>query len=249
MSDNTEQYFTAWSDIFGSSQTKKILCAWHIDRAWRKSLNQYIPSQDDRVQIYQLRMLLTETNESEFRVMLQAFLTYSEKYHFNFYKYFSTYYCKRVEQWGSCYRCHTQVNTNMFVESFHRVLKVIYLHHKSNGRVDTLLVTLLKISRDKAFGRLLKSEKGKNTHRTSEINQRHKCAEKMIMDKAYSVLKLELDMEWTVQSQSDQSIVYIIRRQSEPCLCHVRCKPCNICAHSFTCTCLDSILRSTISTW
>ena len=85
MSDDNEQYFTAWSDIFGTSQTKKILCAWHIDRAWRKALNQHIPSQDDRVQIYhQLRMLLTETNESEFRVMLQTFLTYSEKYHFNF---------------------------------------------------------------------------------------------------------------------------------------------------------------------
>ena len=49
-----------------------------------------------------------------------------------------------------------------------------------------------------------------------------------------------------MQSQSDQSVIYIIRRQSEPCTCHVRCKPCNICAHSFTCTCLDSILRSTI---
>ena len=105
MSDDTEQYLTAWSDIFGSSQTRKILCGWHIDRAWRKALNQHIPFQDDRVQIYhQLRMLLTETNESEFRVMLQALLTYSEKYHFNFYKYFSTYYCKRVEQWGSCYK-------------------------------------------------------------------------------------------------------------------------------------------------
>ena len=83
----------------------------------------------------------------------------------------------------------------MFVESFHRVLKVIYLHHKRNRRVDTLLVTLLKISRDKAFGRLMKLEKGKNTHRTSEINRRHKCAEKMILDNAYSVLTVELDME------------------------------------------------------
>ena len=99
----------------------------------------------------------------------------------------------------------------MFVESFHKVLKVIYLHHKRNRRVDTLLVTLFKISKDKAFGRLLKLEKGKNTHRTSEINQRHKCAEKMIMDNAYSVLTVELDLEWTVQSQSEQSIVYIIR--------------------------------------
>ena len=43
MSDDTEQYFMAWSEIFGSSQTKRILCTWHIDRAWKKALNQHIP--------------------------------------------------------------------------------------------------------------------------------------------------------------------------------------------------------------
>ena len=82
-------------------------------------------------------------------------------------------------------------NTNMFVESFHKVLKIIYLHHKRNQRVDTLVVTLLKISRDEALGCLMKLENGWITHQTSEINLRHKCAEKMIMDNAYSILTVE----------------------------------------------------------
>ena len=31
MSDDANQY---WNAIYGSSGTKKILCAWHVDRAW-----------------------------------------------------------------------------------------------------------------------------------------------------------------------------------------------------------------------
>ena len=53
----------------------------------------------------------------------------------------------------------------MFIESFHRVLNIIFLKHKQNRRIDVLLVTLLKIARDKANGHLVKQEKGKPTHR------------------------------------------------------------------------------------
>ena len=148
--------------MFGIGGTKKVLCAWHVDRVWRKGLNPHIKSQTKRIEIYhQLRILLAEHTESQFRVMLQGFLTYIHKYYYStplfctegtspahypslpvqyiynisyieFYIYFSTYYCTRVEQWASCYRQNTEVNTNMFIESFHRVLKIIYLKHKQN---------------------------------------------------------------------------------------------------------------------
>jgi len=53
------------------------------------------------------------------------------------------------------------------------VLKVVYLQHKQNRRVDFLLATLMKIARDKTSERLLMQEKGKHTHRVCEINTRH----------------------------------------------------------------------------
>ena len=108
MSDDANQYFNAWKGVFHDKETKKLLCAWHVGRAWR---------------------------------------TWSI---------------------GSV------VNTNMFLESFHRTLKVVYLEHKHNRRIDYLLHTLLKIARDKVFEQLMKLEKGKFTHRVSEINKRHK---------------------------------------------------------------------------
>ena len=54
------------------------------------------------------------------------------------------------------------------------------MEHKQNRRVDFLLHMLLKISRDKLYDRLQKVEKGKNTHRMTEINKRHKSAESMV---------------------------------------------------------------------
>ena len=58
-------------------------------------------------------------------------------------------------------------------------VKYCNLQHKQNRRVDFLLATLMKIARDKTFERLLKQEKGKNTHRVCKVNKRHKAAEQM----------------------------------------------------------------------
>ena len=75
-----------------------------------------------------------------------------------------------------CYRIGTPMNTNMYGESFHRVIKIVYLHQKHNRRMDSLIYTLLKISRDKAFEQLMKFEKGKHTHQICDINKRHRTA-------------------------------------------------------------------------
>ena len=139
-------------------------CAWHIDRSWRTALRENVKSNEDQADIYyHLRTLLQENNEPKFRVMLQKFLTYLESKSDVYFKYFKENYCSvtRIKLWASCYRDGCTVNTNMFLESFHRVLKIVYLNHKQNRRVDSLLTTLIKIARDKAFERFCKEEKGK----------------------------------------------------------------------------------------
>ena len=34
MSDDAPQYWNAWEFVFGKNSTKKLLCNWHVDRAW-----------------------------------------------------------------------------------------------------------------------------------------------------------------------------------------------------------------------
>ena len=75
MSDCAEQYFHAWCGVFGENETKKLLCIWHVDRAWQKSLQEHVSDQQERVEVYhKLRVLLLQRNESEFTTALQQFM-------------------------------------------------------------------------------------------------------------------------------------------------------------------------------
>ena len=246
MTDDAPQFYNAWIAVFGNNKTQKLLCAWHVDRSWRNALRDNIQSKSSQMEVYhQLRTLLQETEESHFRVLLQEFLSFLKDNHKKFYTYFNNTYCTRIDQWGSFNRSECNVNTNMFLEAFHRVLKVVYLNHKQNRRIDTLLTTLLKISRDKAFERFKKIEFGKSTHRVCEINKRHRTAEEMLANSALESIAIG-DKKWQVISQSTPSLTYIIQAHKQECDCQLRCAVCNICVHYFSCTCLDAVLHSTI---
>ena len=162
MRDDAEQYFNATNGVFEIKRTKKLLCAWHVDRAWRGALKDHVANAQSRIEVYHyLRLLLMENTENKFRVLLQQFLSFLERNEKRFYTYFKENDCSCLDQWASCFRVGTVVNTNMFLEAFHRLLKVVYLHHKQNRRFDYLMNILLKVNCDKIFEHLTKIEKGK----------------------------------------------------------------------------------------
>ena len=130
----------------------------------------------------------------------------------------------------------------MFLEAFHRVLKIVYLHHKQNRRVDSLLVALIKIARNTAFERMRKLEMGKNSHRICEIMKRHQSANKL----SSTLITPINNKKWKVNSQNVQDIHYVVEKLEESCDCKVICHDCQICPHAYTCTCLDATLHATI---
>ena len=208
MSDMASQYFNAWKEVFDSSNTKYLWCAWHVDRAWRKAIKKYFKSLDEQRKVYhQLRVIMMETSKTSFQILLTKFLTS----HVNsppFIEYFQSY-CHHSEQWALCFRVGTPVNTNMYSESFHRVLKICYLNHKYNRRLDTLIHILKKIARDKVFQQLQKMEKGKHTHRICEINRRHKHAESFCHS---ARIINEGDNTYAVSSESRLDFFYTVKK-------------------------------------
>ena len=48
MSDDAEQFYTAWIAVFGPGP-KNILCTWHIDRVWRTNLKSLIGNRSQSV--------------------------------------------------------------------------------------------------------------------------------------------------------------------------------------------------------
>ena len=58
-----------------------------------------------------------------------------------------------------CYRMGNGINTNMYVEAFHNVLKFVYFHGRVIRCLETLVFCLLKFARDNTFDRLMKLSK------------------------------------------------------------------------------------------
>jgi len=242
MSDDAEQYYKAWSTIFGN--TTKLLCAWHVDRAWRKSLNNLIEDRQKRIEIYhQLCVLMFEQNCTKFHSCLQKFMSYLHAEYASYFDYFKRNYVGRCEQWATCYRVGSIVNTNMFVEAFHRLLKVVYLNGKQNRRVDKLLHILFRIARDMYYEQILKIEKGKTTHRQCEIQKRHKSA--MEMASTCTVERVG-ENEWKVQSQAKIEVFYAVHRLLQACDCKLHCRSCGSCTHMYSCSCMDSAIHHTV---
>ena len=72
-------------------------------------------------------------------------------------------YATCSEQCATCYRMHSPVGTNMAVEAFQCVLKIDYLKHKQNRRLNHLLHILFKINRDLIFNLLREDAVGKRS--------------------------------------------------------------------------------------
>ena len=54
------------------------------------------------------------------------------------------------------------------------------------------------------------------------------------------------DNKWQVQSHTAANTDYIVQLDRRACDCQLMCTTCKICVHTSSCTCLDSIIRSTI---
>ena len=184
MSDVANQFFNAWVGVM-ENRPIKLLCTWHVDRAWRENLRQkigdlYAESETYKLVRYALEQTDIELFKNQLAKMLVIFQGNSKTEQFH--QYFKHEWVPRQKEWAYCHRLGLGINTNMFVESFHRVFKHVYLKGKCNKRVDACLVNLLKFARDKFFERLIKITKGKQSTRLKTINDRHNRGLKLSSD-------------------------------------------------------------------
>ena len=136
MTDLAEQFYNAWVPTFGN-KPRKLVCTWHVDRAWREKLKQLRNSELEATLYHNLRVLLEETDTKTFEDLLCQTLNElnASRITADFGKYFETHYANTKEQWAACYRKYAFINTNMYVEAFHRVLKYVYM----KGKVWTIV--------------------------------------------------------------------------------------------------------------
>ena len=248
MSDMAPQFYNAWVAVMGNPRPIKLVCTWHVDKAWKEELRKKIGDLAVEAEVYKLlRIVLQQTHENVFEDCLHALLQRlkSDPKCAQFYAYFTKEWVPKKSQWAYCYRRGLQINTNIYVEAFHRVFKRLYLKGKINKRVDTCLVNLQKYARDMGFDRLIKMTKGKMTYRMNAISERHLQSLTLPADCVESLG----DGRWKVLSENGTTF-YEVAETSAACperdLCKMVCKECQLCIHTFQCTCPDSLIMSTI---
>ena len=244
MSDTASQFYNAWVAIMGGTPIR-LICTWHVDRAWKQELRAKVKDSEMAEDIYKmLRTVMQATTVCEFKTLLCKLEECLPSISAEFSTYFEREWLKKKEMWAYCYRVGLGINTNMIVEAFHRVFKYNYLKGKFNKRVDNCLLNLLKFVRDKYFERLIKLTKGKCNYKMRVIQDRHNKSKGL---REEMITKVD-NCKWSVQSDDNQS-VYIVTKEIEVCRdpsCDLKCLECNICIHQYMCSCPDSLIQSTI---
>ena len=61
---------------FSLIKPKNIICAWHLDRTWRKALAEHVKDKQEQITHHLLSILSNELDKDKFRATLQEFLTH-----------------------------------------------------------------------------------------------------------------------------------------------------------------------------
>jgi hypothetical protein len=66
MTDDAEQFYNAWVSVFGKGKMQKLLCSWHVDRAWKAALNKIQDKDMQKTLYHNIRLLMDETSVEKF---------------------------------------------------------------------------------------------------------------------------------------------------------------------------------------
>lgn len=248
MSDDTDVYYKAWAAIMGVP-SHRLLCTWHVDRAWRKNLGKIDGGSIKKAFVYKtIRSLMEIEDIPVFQTKQREFIiaATSDPSTKAFAEYFEREYALREKLWAFCYRNGLKVHHNMHLESLHRVLKHVHMNGRKVNRMDSSIHALLRLMRTKMHDRLLKNNKGKWTRHLLGIRKRHRSS---LACEISCVTIIERNLKYEVMSKMNNN-VYTVKQNAtvphEAKTCPLLCELCKICCHTFSCTCFDYGLRNTI---
>lgn len=246
MTDDFPGFYNAWAAVMGEVPNR-LLCTWHVDKNWRKNLVKIKGGAEKQALVYKsLRVLLEITLNEEFEnglnELLNSLLCDKDTYEFG--KYFEKHYYNRPECWAYCYRIGLGINTNMYLEAFHKVLKHIYLEGKQVKRLDKSINAVMKLARDSFFKRLIKLAKNHSSDKTQDVHRSHKAS---VTIELRDVETVEEQKTWIVPSKSNSVQKYLVSWVQNTCECVcLKCCYCNICIHTFKCSCTDNVIKMNI---
>lgn len=132
----------------------------------------------------------------------------------------------------------------MYLESFHKTLKHIYLEGKKVKRLDKTINAVMKFTRDSIFQRMIKIFKNVPSEKVQKVRRSHTVSMAIKLDQ---IQILNNDEGYLILSQSNPSLQHHIVKVGETCNSSwLKCIKCNICVHTFHCSCMDNLIKMNI---
>lgn len=127
----------------------------------------------------------------------------------------------------------------MYLEALHKSIKYCYLEGKQCRRLDLSINGLLLLVRDKFFERVIKIAKQEKSSKLLKIISSHN---KSVNISSNTITETEPN-RWIVTSETELNLEYTIEKCNVICdNCILRFDSCNICVHTFKCSCIDNVL-------
>lgn len=225
-----------WEQVMETS-VKNMICSWDILKDW--TVNLWSVETQEKVDdtFKELEQLLEEKDINIFTTKCEALLDHliSDPETEEFGAYFAENYASDPHTWACCYRYEEEDSRGYNqLEKIHSTIQYV-LHTNSTKKLNKALDASLDFLRNKIYDRLILINNGKVSSKLAEVRHRHKVAERMIYEIAHQ------NDYWSVTSRKkEQNIVTLCKGN---CDCQTKCHVCNVCAHTYVCSCIDSVLK------
>jgi len=225
MTDDAEVHSNAWTIVRGEP-AHRLLCTWHVDRAWRKNISEMKGDALMKATVYKTLLALMYIADKEiFQQKLTEFLDNAEEDDKmqKFAAYFSKEYACRPHLWTLCHCLGLHVHHNMHLVALHHILKHVHMGGRNVKRMDRCIHALLRLMRSKMDDRLLKVNMGKWTRHLLGIRSRHK---KGVSCASGLVTVVQTDMQYAVRGTKPTDLYLVENNESVPHstqLCPLRC--------------------------
>uniref|UniRef100_A0A914W8R0 Zinc finger PHD-type domain-containing protein n=1 Tax=Plectus sambesii TaxID=2011161 RepID=A0A914W8R0_9BILA len=250
MSDMAPAFFNAFTTVYGdATAVKKLVCAFHVMKSWRKRLylDEHDASRRTKI-LLNLRVLTRWATREKFVQHLTALLSeLTSMGREDFRRYLEDNYLtdEMLATWAPYNRRNEVVNTNTALERFHNTLKGNYLNRSENRRLDYTVQALLKYTADLSRDVEIMASVPScfRQFRLLATHRNHRKALSFYNGNSGRVQSTADPNIYIVQSQSDANQSYVVKKLL-PCACDslARCRydNCNVCYNEYECECFDS---------
>lgn len=240
LSDDSPPFYAAWRAVM-IEPIHHFINIWYLERNWKENVIRIRSSDAVKTMIFTtLRLLLCEPDYHAFQKKLDTFLEglSLDSRLADFRVFFLNEYANRSKLWTSYswrqsrYRFETQKN----LEKLHKRLQDEYHRGVTTQRLCDCLTELISIAHECEPTRQYVNELSR-TAATFQVQEAHKRG---VCIKRSEITQLaQNDYRINTRNSNTYQIRWLNRTD---CDCARKCDVCKICAHEYSCTCVDYVL-------